>query len=172
MKKVLITGGARSGKSSFSLSLAESLGKNRLFLATAQAHDDEMKERIRNHREERGKRFATVEEPVNIEYSIEQAGSKYDVILVDCITVWLGNLFMHYNEEIEEIRKHVIRFADSIEKTVCSVVSVTNEVGNGIVPENGLARRYRDMAGFANQRIAGVSDDVYLCVCGIPSKIK
>ncbi|MEW5949614.1 MAG: bifunctional adenosylcobinamide kinase/adenosylcobinamide-phosphate guanylyltransferase [Thermodesulfobacteriota bacterium] len=172
MKKIiLVTGGCRSGKSRFALDYANRHFTNRLYLATGQALDEEMKERIRNHRKERGQDWRTVEEPLNIAGAIEKEAAKAGVILIDCVTLWVSNMLLQNMPE-KEIMHSTGSLAERIQKFPCSFVLVTNEVGAGIVPENRLARRFRDLSGIANQKLAACADEVYWLVAGIPVKVK
>jgi adenosylcobinamide kinase/adenosylcobinamide-phosphate guanylyltransferase len=169
MAVYLITGGARSGKSTFAEDLACRLcpdSSGRCYIATAEVTDDEMKARIERHRERREGKFRTVEAPVELGKAITENSSKAGVILVDCLTVWTNNL-LYYGKE-EERGKLVAALKDS----KCDVVLVTNETGMGIVPANELSRRFRDLAGFINQDVAAVSDTVVLMVCGLPLYVK
>jgi adenosylcobinamide kinase/adenosylcobinamide-phosphate guanylyltransferase len=181
---VLITGGARSGKSTFALSLAGKQYGRKYFLATAEPADDEMTERIRRHREERGDSWTTIEEPIDIARVIREADAEGSVIVVDCITVWLSNIILSVystvtdedvfidmeNNDIERRVSDLVEILSSLKSS--SVFIVTNEVGMGIVPENRLARLFRDIAGRVNQRLAEVADSVFLMVSGIPVRIK
>jgi adenosylcobinamide kinase/adenosylcobinamide-phosphate guanylyltransferase len=169
---VLVTGGARSGKSSFALLEALKHSGKRVFIATALTLDPEMEERIRNHREQRGKDFATIEEPTGIIPLLEDLPGDVNVVVVDCLTVWLGNLFHKWEDNEEDIRQEVERFCRALPEIRAELILVTNEVGFGIVPDNRLARRYRDMLGFLNTLIAQQADKVYCCLCGIPVCIK
>jgi len=169
---VLITGGARSGKSSFALQEALKCPHKRVFLATALAIDDEMKTRIGKHREERGKAFMTIEEPMDISSRLKGLGPDIRVAVVDCLTVWLGNLFHKWKENEKAVGREMETFCATISKVESNLVLVTNEVGFGIVPENSLARLYRDMLGSLNRRVAEQADKVYCCMCGIPVCIK
>jgi len=169
MAVYLITGGARSGKSTFAEDLACRLcpdSSGRCYIATAEVTDDEMKARIERHRERREGKFRTVEAPVELGKAITENSSKAGVILVDCLTVWTNNL-LYYGKE-EERGKLVAALKDS----KCDVVLVTNETGMGIVPANELSRRFRDLAGFINQDVAAVADTVVLMVCGLPLYVK
>ena len=169
----LITGGARSGKSSLALRLALKISGTRAFIATAAPLDDEMQERIRAHRKERGDNFVTIEEQINLEKTLGEITEGIDIVIIDCLTVWLGNLFYHYKNNKDSIRQHIDKFLLYLEKSpVKAIVFVTNEVGSGIIPEHKSARLYRDCAGFINSSIAAIADAVYHCVCGIPQKIK
>jgi adenosylcobinamide kinase/adenosylcobinamide-phosphate guanylyltransferase len=166
----LITGGARSGKSRHALELASGADR-RVFVATAEAFDDDMERRIQRHREERGGAFETVEEPHDPARVIRSLDPVPDVIVLDCVTVWLGNLMHDMGLNVETIPE-VETLVTVLEQPPCDVIVVTNEVGDGIVPATGLARRFRDMAGTVNRRLAGVADRVLLMVCGIPVDVK
>ncbi|MDQ7837557.1 MAG: bifunctional adenosylcobinamide kinase/adenosylcobinamide-phosphate guanylyltransferase [Thermodesulfobacteriota bacterium] len=170
-KTILVTGGCRSGKSRFALDYANRHFTSRLYLATGQALDEEMKERIRNHRKDRGQAWRTVEEPMNIARAIDQEAATAGIILIDCITMWVSNMLFQNMPE-EEIMHSVGALAEKIHKPLCSFILVTNEVGAGIVPENRLARRFRDLSGMVNQKLAACADEVYWLVAGIPIKIK
>ncbi len=168
----LIIGGCRSGKSGHAMNLGEkALGRQNLFVATGQAHDAEMKARIVRHQRERGDRWQTVEAPVEIVDAIEQQGPGSDVMLIDCLTLWTSNLVMADKDD-EAIIIEMERLAKVILSPPCPIILVTNEVGTGIVPENALARRYRDLAGWCNQKIAQACDRVIWMVAGIPVTIK
>ena len=169
MKKIVfITGGARSGKSSFALKQASGIPGKKAYIATAEALDEEMRKRIEDHREQRGKEWDTFEEPLMIAEVIKKIGDRYDAIVLDCLTLWLSNI-MHSNLIIET---EIERLISSLLSHQTSVFIVSNEVGMGIVPENEMARKFRDMAGLLNQKIAGAADEVYIVVAGIPLKIK
>jgi adenosylcobinamide kinase/adenosylcobinamide-phosphate guanylyltransferase len=169
---IFVTGGARSGKSDFVQELAEKLEGKRLFIATAEALDDEMKERIRKHQEKRGDRWNTIEEPLDLGNAIRSVSNSYRTILVDCLTVWLSNLLMEYKDEDEIISEMMDDFFTSMDDFEETIIVVSNEVGLGIVPDNEMARIYRDKLGFLNQRMAKRADHVYVLISGIPVKIK
>ena len=168
----LITGGARSGKSSFALFLGLRNYSKRAFIATAVPFDQEMKERVARHREERGGQFHTIEEPIDLPRVLTALPGGTDVGVVDCLTVWLGNLYHHFQDAEEKVRVQVDAFLDHLDHPVCDLILVTNEVGWGIVPENPLARSFRDMAGYLNRRVAQKAASVYLLCCGIPLTLK
>lgn len=169
MKKIIfITGGARSGKSRFAVAEASKIKSKKLYIATAQALDEEMKERIEKHKKHRGKDWDTHEEPLDIVDVIKKNKDEYSVMVVDCLTLWLSNL-MHSNKDTEQ---EIDCFVSSLSNINCTLFFVSNEVGMGIVPENELARKFRDIAGVLNQKIAAISDEVYLVTAGIPIKIK
>jgi adenosylcobinamide kinase/adenosylcobinamide-phosphate guanylyltransferase len=169
-KIVVVGGGARSGKSSFALSLAERLGERRLFLATAQALDDEMRQRIDRHRRERGARFSTCEEPIDLSGAL-QRHSQFDVVLIDCLTLWLSNLLLAGRSE-GDILCQIDELAAILSLRGQHVIMVTNEVGMGLVPDSPLGRSFRDLAGLAHQRLSRCADEVYLAVLGIVLRIK
>ncbi len=169
---IFVTGGARSGKSTFGQKFGESLPGRRLFLATAEAFDEEMESRIRKHREQRGDSWDTCEEAIDLGKILRSARGEYDTVLVDCMTVWMSNL-MHRYEGKDEAASHMIdELFLALDGFPGTVILVSNEVGMGIVPDNKLARDYRDRLGFLNQRAAGAADDVYLLCSGISLKIK
>jgi len=169
---VFVTGGARSGKSDFVQGLAEKLEGKRVFLATAEALDDEMKERIRKHKEKRGDRWETLEESLDLGNAIRSVSKSHRTILIDCLTVWLSNLLTEYKDEDEIISEMMDDFFSAMDDFEETLIVVSNEVGLGIVPDNKLARIYRDKLGFLNQRMAKRADQVYVLFSGIPVKIK
>lgn len=160
MAVVLIGGGSRSGKSRFALERARREGSNLVFIATAEAGDEEMRERIARHRAERGDEFQTVEAPVDLASAIRSCGG--DAIVVDCLTLWLANTMASGFTDLEEAARSC---------RGCLIL-VTNEVGCGIVPDNALAREFRDRAGILNQRMAEVAGEVYWMVFGQPLRVK
>jgi adenosylcobinamide kinase/adenosylcobinamide-phosphate guanylyltransferase len=168
---VLIGGGARSGKSRFALARARSLGTRRLFLATAQAFDDEMRDRIARHQVDRGSDFQTVEEPIDLVGALRSAEGRAEVVLVDCLTLWISNLLLADRDD-----GAVLAAVDDLAKylTGCPqhVVLVTNEVGMGIVPESALGRRFRDLAGSAHQRLVRVAHEVHLAAMGMVLRLR
>lgn len=170
---IFVIGGTRSGKSSFALRKAAKIEGHKAYIATAQALDDEMKERISKHKDERGADWDTFEEPLKVSEIISDAGDKYSVILLDCLTLWLSNMMcsnMDCNMGIDDLI--AVLENTKLQTRNSKLLIVSNEVGMGIVPENELARRFRDMAGFLNQKVAEIADEVYLVTAGIPIKIK
>lgn len=164
----LVLGGARSGKSSFAENLAIQSGLSRVYLATAEAFDQEMKNRISRHQEERGSGWTTIEEPVELVQALKNNANENAVILVDCLTLWLSNLMgqdMELNAAFSE-------FFDCLEELEGSVIFVSNEVGQGIVPDNKMARDFRDMAGRLHQMLAEKANDVYFITAGLSQKLK
>ncbi|RJR47618.1 MAG: bifunctional adenosylcobinamide kinase/adenosylcobinamide-phosphate guanylyltransferase [Desulfobacteraceae bacterium] len=170
--RLLITGGARCGKSDFALRAALGNYSRRVFVATAVNMDGEMNERISKHRMERGDLFETVEEPIELGRILTTLPGSTEVAVVDCLTVWLGNLFHLSNGVEEKVRAAVDAFLSDLDRVPCDLVFVTNEVGWGIVPEHALARSFRDMAGYLNRKVAEKSNHVYLLCCGIPLALK
>ena len=161
---ILIGGGARSGKSAFALGRAAQLGERRVFVATAQAFDEEMRARISAHVRERGAAFETHEAPYALPEALAEL--RADVVVVDCLTLWLSNLLMQ-GKTSEQIEAEVERLARVLELRRAHVLVVTNEVGMGIVPDNALARTFRDVAGRAHQRLARVADELYFAALGV-----
>lgn len=166
----LITGGARSGKSSYALSLAKNY-KNKAFIATAEHSDIEMSERIQKHRNERGDDFLTLEEPIDLNKAILGIPPETDILLIDCLTVWLGNLY--YHKKISEGKsQQITTFLEGLSKIPFDLIVITNEIGMGIVPENEWSRHFRDDAGRLNQDVARKAQKVIMMVSGIPMTIK
>lgn len=170
-KLYFITGGARSGKSSFAEHLAERAGGHRAYIAAAQAIDPEMVQRIARHRERRGAAWDTFEEPLAVEALLRRLNGRYDVVLFDCVTLWLSNV-MARSAGDDEVLQRAAALAESLRAFTGTCIVVSNEVGLGIVPDNPVARRFRDLAGLVNQALAQTSDEAYLMTAGIPMKIK
>jgi len=175
---ILITGGARSGKSSYALELAESISTKRLFVATCPTIDPEMSERVRRHQEERrGRGWETIESETDLTAVFSNKSIGFDVVLLDCITLWVNNiLFADEKNSAEFTDGHIAalcnEWLEAAKKSACTVICVTNEVGLGIVPDNALARKYRDLVGTCNQLIGRNSSEVVLVSCGIPLFLK
>lgn len=170
VRTILVGGGARSGKSAFALTRAMALGERRVFLATAECLDDEMRARVARHREERGAGFRTIEAPrqlLEALYGIEDA----DVVLIDCLTLWLSNLLLD-DEPMAQIEARLTDLVRWLSVRRCHTVIVSNEVGMGIVPDNALARRFRDLTGRAHQRLGAACDEVYLAALGQLIRLK
>jgi adenosylcobinamide kinase/adenosylcobinamide-phosphate guanylyltransferase len=168
---ILVIGGCRSGKSSHALYLAEQIPGQKIFIATCTPQDKEMEQRVLRHRQQRSSVWETLEEPFFLPEAIHNNGTKGHVMLVDCLTLWINNLILD-NHKPDNIDNHIQKLTQSIEKAECPVILVSNEVGTGIVPENKLARLFRDITGFANQKVAACVDRVIWMVAGIPVKIK
>ena len=170
-KLILITGGCRSGKSQFALDYANRHFRKKLYLATCEALDEEMVKRIEDHKKRRGLDWQTVEEPIKIAEAIRQHENDMEVILLDCVTLWLSNLLMR-QESDHEIMNEVSRLMDTVKQGQTSFIFVSNEVGMGIVPVEPLGRRFRDLSGMANQKIAEAAQTVIFMVSGIPIFLK
>lgn len=183
-KVILVTGGARSGKSSFSERMLSG-SKNVLYIATATAFDEEMRERIRLHRKQRSEDWETLEAFDEMEVRLAERDKNYEGVLLDCITVMTTNLLFHHQDfdehnltagfwkdfekEVQLKLKKLIHKARTMSETF---IMVTNEIGMGLVPETPLSRQFRDVAGRINQMLAEEADEVYFVVSGIPMKIK
>jgi adenosylcobinamide kinase/adenosylcobinamide-phosphate guanylyltransferase len=175
-RTIFITGGARSGKSAFAEKRAEEFKSPFGYLATAQPLDPEMAERVSLHRERRGGLWRTVEEPLLLKQALEENDGTVGVQLVDCVTLWVTNLLFHYGEDAPDTEERIMEDVRSLAGRLLTletpVILVSNEVGMGIVPENRLARHFRDIAGRANQALAAAADEVWLVASGIPLKLK
>jgi adenosylcobinamide kinase / adenosylcobinamide-phosphate guanylyltransferase len=167
---IVVGGGVRSGKSSFALARARALGARRGFLATAQAFDAEMAARIADHVRTRGPDFETIEEPIAVP---ERLGAMrgLDVVVVDCLTLWLSNLMLR-DEPAASIAARVDELVRVVRDRPFHTILVTNEVGMGIVPESALGRAFRDLAGHAHQRLAAVADELYLGALGVIVRLR
>ncbi|MBI5026122.1 MAG: bifunctional adenosylcobinamide kinase/adenosylcobinamide-phosphate guanylyltransferase [Nitrospirae bacterium] len=187
-KIIFITGGTRNGKSAFALKEASKVSGKKAYIATAEALDEEMRQRIEEHKRQRGDKWITYEEPLKIAEVIKEIEGKYSVIIIDCLTLWLSNL-MHTGLSVTETINALIDVLTDVGAGLAlpnkksniskggpmpapTIFIVSNEVGMGIVPDNDLARKFRDMAGFFNQKIAKVADEAYMVIAGIPLKIK
>ncbi len=168
---IFITGGCRSGKSQFALDYANRHFHKKLYLATCEALDEEMVKRIEDHKKRRGSDWRTVEEPIKIAEVIRKQKEDVEVILLDCITLWLSNLLMRQKSD-HAIMDEVSRLIETVKKGHSSLIFVSNEVGMGIVPAEPLGRRFRDLAGMANQKMAEAADRVVFMVSGIPIFLK
>ncbi len=170
-KITFILGGARSGKSSYAIKLAKKNSQKVAFIATCQPLDEEMQRRIKLHKKIRPSGWQTFEEPRDISALLEEIGSKFEIIIIDCLTLWISGFILKGVNE-NAIAEQVNKLLGSLERIKASSVIVSNEVGLGIVPDNKLARNFRDIAGRANQLVAEKSDEVLLLVAGIPWRIK
>lgn len=183
-KLILVTGGARSGKSTFAEDMVRKLGEKVIYIATSAACDDEMKDRIKRHREQRPAGWLTVEAYKDMDLNLKDRLTGMDAVLLDCITIMVSNLMLEKAMDWEgisadEINKVEAGVKEEVEKLInvaneapVPFVIVTNELGMGVVPPYELGRAVRDIAGRANQMLAKTAEEVYLCVSGIPVKIK
>jgi adenosylcobinamide kinase/adenosylcobinamide-phosphate guanylyltransferase len=170
---VLVLGGVRSGKSNFAQELAKSKGGNVLFVATAQAGDPDMADRIARHKASRPKDWRTVEEPLELASVLEGEASSADTVIVDCLTVWLSNMLLREDgTQEDEVMEQVNGLANAYEKGAASYILVSGEVGMGVVPAYPVARLFRDIHGRMNQRLARKADKVFMTVAGIPVELK
>lgn len=164
----LVLGGARSGKSRFSENLALESGLLRHYVATSQIFDEEMRARITQHREQRGEGWVTHEEPLRLSEVLRDVAGPDRIVLVDCLTLWVTNLMMAEADVEGEGRALV----ESLVQLSGPVIFVSNEVGLGIVPENRMARAFRDHAGRLHQALAAAADEVFFIAAGLPLKMK
>ncbi|MFC2034347.1 bifunctional adenosylcobinamide kinase/adenosylcobinamide-phosphate guanylyltransferase [Chloroflexota bacterium] len=182
MKSILVTGGARSGKSTYAQNFAMESGKEVLFVATATAGDEEMKQRIENHKRARPSSWETLEVATHVGNSILEKVGKAELVIVDCITLLVNNVIGQYADDSGEqfdtslVERDVVseinELIDCMKRLDISFIVVTNEVGTGLVPVNKMGRVYRDLLGRANQLLAKQADEVYLMVTGLPLMIK
>jgi adenosylcobinamide kinase/adenosylcobinamide-phosphate guanylyltransferase len=166
----LIGGGTRSGKSDCALQLARTRGQRRVFVATAQAFDAEMSTRIAAHVRTRGSDFRTVEQPLEL-VQVLAALRDADVVVVDCLTLWLSNLLLR-GDTPADIEAQIHELARVLQRRGAHTLLVTNEVGMGVVPESALGRTFRDLSGLANQRMAAVADEIYWAMLGTVLRIR
>ena len=177
-KIVLVTGGARSGKSLFAEKYAKEVGKKVAYIATAQIYDEEMRYRIELHKKRRPDDWRTFEAPFEAEEAMKEALTAADAVLFDCLTIYTSNMLLKFGEQYDHIGRYdqimakIDKLLDSAALGSATVIFVTNEVGMGIVSDNALAREYRDIAGIVNQKVAARADEVYLSVSGIAVEIK
>ena len=178
MKSILLTGGARSGKSRLAQELALKSGGRVLFVATAEAGDDEMQRRIESHRQSRPSDWITLEVTTHIGKSITKNIDEAGTVIIDCVTLLVNNVFQRFDENTDPLRvekavtAEIKELCDYIDHAEADFIIVTNEVGLGIIPGDRVSRLYRDLLGKANQMLAEHVDEVYLMVSGIPLAIK
>jgi adenosylcobinamide kinase/adenosylcobinamide-phosphate guanylyltransferase len=174
---ILVTGGARSGKSAYSENLAKSFGGSKAYIATCPVMDAEMARRVEHHRQRRkNDGWTTIEEEINLSGAIRKA-AEYDTILVDCLTLWINNLMYRAERAGEAVSEDRMLEICAELKCACmehagNIIFVTNEVGLGIVPDNAQARLFRDLSGRCSQEIAAFAAKVVLVACGIPLTLK
>lgn len=169
---IYLTGGARSGKSAYGQKLAELCPGPLLYVATAGIDDEEMRERVALHRQARGARWSTLEEPLDLTGRLPEHSAGTGALLLDCVTLWITNLLFHHDEELDPVLAEVERFLAVLPAIAAPLFCVSNEVGMGIVPENRLARHFRDLAGTVNQRLAAAADEAWLVTSGLPLRLK
>lgn len=170
-KIIFILGGARSGKSSYAVESAKRLGRKVAFIATCPPVDKEMKERIALHRKKRPSHWQTFEEPKNPDQLVKKISARFNVIIIDCLTLLISSLLSEGLDDAA-IEDRIRKLLGAFRQGKCKTIIVSNEVGLGIVPENHLARRFRDLAGRVNQLVTQNSDEVFFMLSGVPLKIK
>jgi adenosylcobinamide kinase/adenosylcobinamide-phosphate guanylyltransferase len=168
---VFVFGGARSGKSRFALECASEVTGNKVFIATLIPGDKEMEDRVRRHKEERGEGWITVESPLNISRAIKENMDKTEIIIIDCLTLWVSNQLMQ-EKDVDEIVNSVEALCETVNECTCTLVLVSNEVGCSVVPPSKLGRQFRDAVGIMNQKLAQVCDRVILVSAGIAQELK
>ncbi len=170
-RTIFITGGARSGKSRLAEELAGRLGATLGYIATGEPGDAEMRARIERHQQRRGPQWQTIEESVSLEKALSENDGHFNAMLIDCVTLWLANLLGKYGDPrcaLDDVASLIALFPSL--QTPLYIVS--NEVGMGIVPDNALARAFRDLAGEANELLAKAADEMYVMFSGLPLKLK
>lgn len=169
---IFITGGARSGKSRFAQQRCEEHPGDLLYLAPAEVEDDEMLQRVRQHQQARGERWHLLEEPLWLADRLAASLAGRSAVLLDCVTLWITNLYFHFGEKQNPVLAEVDRFIEMAWQLDEPFYLVSNELGSSIVPENRLARDFRDLAGIVNQRLAAAADEAWLVVAGLPVRLK
>jgi adenosylcobinamide kinase / adenosylcobinamide-phosphate guanylyltransferase len=167
----LVLGGVRSGKSRYAQQLAAQ-SRQVVFVATAKITDDEMRAKIQLHKEDRPPEWLTVEEPLELPKVLAQYDLECDTIVVDCLTIFAANLLETEDGKSDAVERRIEELCAALQAVRCAVVLVSNEVGSGVVPAYPLGRRYRDLLGEINQRVARIADDVVLMVAGLPLALK
>lgn len=167
---VLVLGGARSGKSTYAQKLAEAWWRNPLYLAPAEALDEEMVARVKLHQKQRGSHWGCAEEPLDVAGIIRDNTPKRDGVLFDCATLWLTNVLLKEGEDAVRARKREL--LEALKASATGVIIVSNEVGMGIVPDSALGREFRDLQGWLNQDLAAVADTVLFVIAGLPMVLK
>jgi adenosylcobinamide kinase/adenosylcobinamide-phosphate guanylyltransferase len=170
-KILFVIGGIRSGKSRFALKLGEKIGRQRVFIATGQALDPEMESRIQKHKATRSKTWLTYEEPVALSRVLEKANGQCNVIVIDCLSLWLSNQ-LHLDLGDQKISASIKEFLKTLKSLATPVILISNEVGLGGIPSNPLARRFCDLAGTLHQEVARLAHEVYFVTSGIATRIK
>ncbi|NPA48662.1 MAG: bifunctional adenosylcobinamide kinase/adenosylcobinamide-phosphate guanylyltransferase [Thermodesulfobacteria bacterium] len=166
--KIFVLGGIKSGKSRFALKLAEKFPAPRLFVATAEAFDEEMARKIKAHQRERDESWQTIEAPVELPEALRDLPKKAGVCLIDCLTVWLGNLWYYQ----KDAHSYVEKFLGGLAEAKIPIIVVSNEIGFAPLPGERVSRDFAEKLGILNQRVAALCDEVYLLVAGCPLKLK
>jgi len=181
---VLVTGGARSGKSSFAENIARCFGDNVLYVATSVPFDEEMRDRIKKHRQSRPSNWETLETYKDFDKLLPEAVGNKECVILDCITVMITNIMFEKEMDFDRVdaemsnnleaivRIEVEKLIETGRKMDITLIMVTNEIGMGIVPDNAISRAFRDIAGRMNQLLAKACDEVYVCISGIPLRLK
>lgn len=168
---IFITGGARSGKSNLAVRLAKETKGKVCFIATCLPQDGEMRERVRRHKLSRPKSWKTIEEPLDLAGAVKTASEVSSCVIIDCLTLWISNLVLSGAAD-KDIRRYSLEAIQSVKKSKVNAIVISNEVGSGIVPDNQMARGFRDIAGEVNQAFAGSCDKAYFVVSGLPILLK
>lgn len=168
--KLIVIGGAKSGKSQYCVKLLKEKYKSPCLVVTAEPKDPEMEERIKRHKENRPKEWLVTEEPVEIALCLKDIPKDRDVVLIDCLTLWLSNMLLSFDDE--KLLKYVEDFVATVRDYPSDIILVSNEVGLGIVPDNPLARKFRDLSGMLNQRLVDECDSAIFMIAGTPIRIK
>lgn len=166
--KILVLGGAKSGKSAFAETLCTRFDGQKIYLATAQSHDDEMTQRINEHQARRDATWQTINVPLDLVSALADHNQPEKIILLDCLTLWISNLMMN-ERNFDEALSALLAQIKTMQATL---IIVSNEVGHGIVPDNKMARLFRDQSGIAHQKIAALCDQAYFLTAGLPQKLK
>lgn len=170
-ESVLVLGGARSGKSTYALQRAQEWNGRLVYLATAEAKDEEMKKRISRHRtQRRSRRWMTVEEPLEVVWRLKELDESVGGVVLDCVTLWVSNALLTNQREVLE--NQVAELVEELPLFPFHFLTVSNEVGLGLVPDNPLGREYRDLLGSVNQQLAKVCKEVLFLAAGLPMKLK
>ena len=176
MEKILITGGQASGKSTLAINMADAIEGKRVFIATAVAFDDELKEKIQAHKDERGNRYHTIEEPLYLHEALKNTSEiNPQVIVIDCMTIWVSNLMFQLSEDaMHETMESFFNVLEKLETNgkIIKLICVTNETGWGVIPADPLSRKYVKELGRLNKQIAAAFDSVYLTCCGLETQLK
>jgi len=165
---IFITGGVRSGKSSYAQSRAKELSDNPVYVATARHWDDDFEKRIKRHQQDRGPEWTSYE----VEKQVSKLPLSEKVVLIDCVTLWLTNFFVDHKQDIDKVLAEFKKEIDQLEEMKATFIIVSNEIGMGVHAETEAGRKFVDVHGWANQYVGGKADEVYLMVSGIPLKIK